>query len=128
MYNQENEQEQVVSVKKKKTSLIVLGAIALFFYLAIVTIGLIMTIDVLTTEDSLSKGLGAMVLIIVILIYGSLSSLVPTGVSIAGLIVSIKKAKKIGTSKLWTVGFAIMIVLPFLTIVGLLMLLKVKIN
>ncbi len=129
MNNQENEilKENGVSVKKKRTSLIVLGSLALFFYLVIATIGLIMTLDVLGTEDSLSKGLGAVMLIVVFILYGSISSLVPAGISIAGLIVSKKKAKKIGTSKLWTVGFAIMIALPFLTIVALLTLLKLSV-
>ena len=127
----ENLKENVTNqpIKKKKASLIVLGVIALVFYLAITIIGIILTASAISDYKSQGgwAGLGIAIIFVFILIYGTLASLAPTGVSIAGLIVSIKKAKKIGTSKLWIVGFAIMIVLPFLTIVALLTLLKLSV-
>lgn len=116
---QVNEQTAVEPIKKKRTSLIVLGAIAVFFYLAIAIFGLILCVDVIKTEDGLAKGLGLVLVIVLILGYGSLANLIPTGLSIAGLIVSVKKKKKYGTSKLWVIGFAIMVALPFITEIAL---------
>ncbi len=116
---QVNEQTAVEPIKKKRTSLIVLGAIAVFFYLVIAIFGLILCVDVLKTEDGFAKGIGLVLVIALILGYGSLANLIPTGLSIAGLIVSVKKKKKYGTSKLWVIGFAIMIALPFITEIAL---------
>lgn len=131
----DNLQEKVVEVneeviqeqpkKAKKTSLIVLGVIALIFYLAVTIFGLILLIDVLNSETDLERGIGLVVVIILVIGYGSLAYLVPIGVSIAGLIVSIKKKKRYGLSKLWIIGFAIMIVLPIITEIAILVLIKI---
>lgn len=116
---QVNEQTAVEPIKKKRTSLIVLGAIAVFFYLVIAIFGLILCVDVIKTEDGFAKGIGLVLVIALVLGYGSLANLIPTGLSIAGLVVSVKKKKKYGTSKLWVIGFAIMIALPFITEIAL---------
>ena len=127
----ENLKENVTNqpIKKKKASLIVLGVIALVFYLAIAIIGIILTASAISDYKSQGgwAGLGIAIIFVFILIYGTLASLAPTGVSIAGLVVSSKKRKKYGTSKLWTLGFAIMTALPLVTVIALLVLLKVTI-
>lgn len=131
----DNLQEKVVEVneeviqeqpkKVKKTSLIVLGVIALIFYLAVTIFGFILLFDALNAETNFERGVSLVLVIILVIGYGSLAYLVPIGVSIAGLIVSIKKKKRYGLSKLWIIGFAIMIVLPIITEIAILMLIKI---
>lgn len=122
----DNLQEKVVEVneeviqeqpkKAKKTSLIVLGVIAVVTFLTIAILSTIMTIDALSTYKASGgngwQGLGVALIFVLLLAYGTLANLVPIGVSIAGIIVSSKKRKKWGTSKLWTVGFILTLVLP----------------
>ncbi|MBQ3116058.1 MAG: hypothetical protein IJC07_03410 [Clostridia bacterium] len=130
MDNQENkvlevtEQVEITPQKKKRTSLIVLGALAVFFYLAITIFGFILLFDALNAESDFARGISLVLVIILVIGYGTLANIVPIGLSIAGLIVSIKKKKKYGTSKLWVVGFAIMMVLPIITEVLMLVIIK----
>ncbi len=98
---------------KKSVGLTVLKIIAMIIYLVMTVVFIVTYADVAKEAEGLGKAIGlTLVIVLVVILYGGLSTVAGVIMSVVGLCLSISKGKKGVNAKSDVVWFSILIAYP----------------